>query len=75
MLTAGAHGLTKCNLCRAVAQHLQNAVQGVEGEASKGAQRVLLVVLVVYVVQAPASTRHNKPSSVVSLLQPQHCRI
>ena len=36
------------------AADLHDAVQGVECEAGKGAERVLLVVLVVYVVQGPA---------------------
>ena len=34
--------------------HLEDAIQGVEGKAGKGRQRVLLVVLVVSVVQQPA---------------------
>lgn len=39
------------------AADLHDAVQGVEREAGKGAEGVLLVVLVVYVVQGPAG-RH-----------------
>ena len=38
---------------RAVAD-LHDAVQGVECEAGKGAERILLVVLMVYVVERPA---------------------
>lgn len=34
--------------------HLQDAIQGVKGQPSKGRQRVLLVVLVMNVVQHPA---------------------
>jgi hypothetical protein len=55
LMTAVAQEQMKRNLCCDAARHLQNAVQGVEGEASKGAQRVLLVVLVMNVVQRPAA--------------------
>ena len=33
--------------------YLQDAIEGVEGQPSKGGQRVLLVILVVNVVQHP----------------------
>ena len=44
----------------ATGQHLQNAVNGVEGQACKRRQRVLLVVLVVHVVQRPAAARSSQ---------------
>jgi hypothetical protein len=50
------------------APDLHDAVQGVEGEAGKWAERVLLVVLVVYVVQRPAG---RQPGS--SCYSPDAC--
>jgi hypothetical protein len=48
----GPHAVAISTICTA---HLQDAVKGVEGQASEGRQRVLLVVLVVRVVQVPAA--------------------
>ena len=42
--------------CKQQAQHLNDAIQGVEGQAGKWTECVLLVVLMVDVVQLPANS-------------------
>ncbi len=51
--------------------YLQNAIQGVEGQPSKGGQGVLLVVLVVNVVQHPAEKKENITPFGISFMRSQ----
>jgi hypothetical protein len=48
--------------------YLEDAIQGVEGQPSKGGQGVLLVVLVVDVVQHPAPPNATLMKLVVKLM-------